>query len=113
MLDELQLTYTSYNEQNLNSPAVSVIRGSTVLLLLLLLLVVVVVVVVVAVLVVSCLVNEKHISIILHKIRNLAACCTVSPAKLLTTFRKSTKTAPTHYTRRLLGDFASYHSTQT
>ena len=26
---ELQLTYTSYNEQNLNSPAVSVIRGST------------------------------------------------------------------------------------
>jgi hypothetical protein len=32
MLDELQLTYTSYNGQNLNSPAVSVIRGSTVLL---------------------------------------------------------------------------------
>jgi hypothetical protein len=31
MLDELQLTYTSYNGQNLNSPAVSVIRGSTVL----------------------------------------------------------------------------------
>jgi hypothetical protein len=30
MLDELQLTYTSYNGQNLNSPAVSVIRGSTV-----------------------------------------------------------------------------------
>jgi hypothetical protein len=29
-LDELQLTYTSYNGQNLNSPAVSVIRGSTV-----------------------------------------------------------------------------------
>ena len=28
-LDELQLTYTSYNGQNLNSPAVSVIRGST------------------------------------------------------------------------------------
>jgi hypothetical protein len=35
MLDELQLTYTSYNGQNLNSPAVSVIRGSTVLLILL------------------------------------------------------------------------------
>jgi hypothetical protein len=34
MLDELQLTYTSYNGQNLNSPAVFVIRGSTVLLLL-------------------------------------------------------------------------------
>jgi hypothetical protein len=32
MLDEIQLTYTSYNGQNLNSPAVSVIRGSTVLL---------------------------------------------------------------------------------
>jgi hypothetical protein len=31
MLDELQLTYTSYNGQNLNSPAVSVIRDSTVL----------------------------------------------------------------------------------
>jgi hypothetical protein len=31
MLDELQLTYTSYNGQNLNSPAVSVIRGATVL----------------------------------------------------------------------------------
>jgi hypothetical protein len=31
VLDELQLTYTSYNGQNLNSPAVSVIRGSTVL----------------------------------------------------------------------------------
>jgi hypothetical protein len=30
MLDELQLTCTSYNGQNLNSPAVSVIRGSTV-----------------------------------------------------------------------------------
>jgi hypothetical protein len=30
MLDELQLTYTSYNGQNLNSPAVSVIRGSIV-----------------------------------------------------------------------------------
>jgi hypothetical protein len=30
VLDELQLTYTSYNGQNLNSPAVSVIRGSTV-----------------------------------------------------------------------------------
>jgi hypothetical protein len=30
MLDELQLTYTSYNGQNLNSRAVSVIRGSTV-----------------------------------------------------------------------------------
>jgi hypothetical protein len=30
MLDELQLTYTSYNGQNLNSPAVSIIRGSTV-----------------------------------------------------------------------------------
>ena len=30
-LDELQLTYTSYNGQNFNSPAVSVIRGSTVL----------------------------------------------------------------------------------
>jgi hypothetical protein len=30
MLDELQLTYTSYNGQNLNSPTVSVIRGSTV-----------------------------------------------------------------------------------
>ena len=29
-LDELQLTYTSCNGQNLNSPAVSVIRGSTV-----------------------------------------------------------------------------------
>jgi hypothetical protein len=29
-LDELQLTYTPYNGQNLNSPAVSVIRGSTV-----------------------------------------------------------------------------------
>jgi hypothetical protein len=29
-LDELQLTYTCYNGQNLNSPAVSVIRGSTV-----------------------------------------------------------------------------------
>jgi hypothetical protein len=29
-LDKLQLTYTSYNRQNLNSPAVSVIRGSTV-----------------------------------------------------------------------------------
>ena len=29
-LDELQLTYTSYNGQNLNSLAVSVIRGSTV-----------------------------------------------------------------------------------
>jgi hypothetical protein len=33
VLDELQLTYTSYNGQNLNSPAVSVIRGSTVLVL--------------------------------------------------------------------------------
>jgi hypothetical protein len=32
MLDELQLTYTSYNGQNLNSPAVSVIRGSTVVM---------------------------------------------------------------------------------
>jgi hypothetical protein len=31
MLDKLQLTYTSYNGQNLNSPAVSVIRGSIVL----------------------------------------------------------------------------------
>jgi hypothetical protein len=31
VLDELQLTYTSYNGQNLNSPAVSVIRGSTVI----------------------------------------------------------------------------------
>jgi hypothetical protein len=31
MLDERQLTYTSYNGQNLNSPAVSVITGSTVL----------------------------------------------------------------------------------
>jgi hypothetical protein len=30
LLDELQLTYTSYNGHNLNSPAVSVIRGSTV-----------------------------------------------------------------------------------
>jgi hypothetical protein len=30
VLDELQLTYTSYNGQNLNSPAVSIIRGSTV-----------------------------------------------------------------------------------
>jgi hypothetical protein len=30
MQDELLLTYTSYNGQNLNSPAVSVIRGSTV-----------------------------------------------------------------------------------
>jgi hypothetical protein len=29
-LDELQLTYTSYNGQILNSPAVSVIGGSTV-----------------------------------------------------------------------------------
>jgi hypothetical protein len=34
MLDELQLRYTSYNGQNLNSPAVSVIRGSTVLVFL-------------------------------------------------------------------------------
>jgi hypothetical protein len=34
VLDELQLTYTSYNGQNLNSPAVSVIWGSTVLLIL-------------------------------------------------------------------------------
>ena len=31
-LDELQLTYTSYNGQNLNSPAVSVIKDSTVLI---------------------------------------------------------------------------------
>jgi hypothetical protein len=41
MLDELQLTYTSYNGQNLSSPAVSVIRGSTVLLFIIIIIIVV------------------------------------------------------------------------
>jgi hypothetical protein len=56
VLDELQLTYTSYNGQNLNSPAVSVIRGSTVIIIIIIIIIVVVVVVVIG----HCAVKVAH-----------------------------------------------------